>query len=93
MKYLDKLFGILNPWCEHVPFKDKGCHFIVGFFIAAIFTLITTATIGLIAATFVGAAKEYYDYKKGKWDIWDFIWTVGGGFAGVFVFGFLSIFF
>lgn len=61
---------------------DKKLHYFVGFFIGAVFTLLTTWILpSLLIVAAAGAGKEVYDKRSGKGnpEWWDFIYTVFGG--------------
>lgn len=60
--------------------EDKRKHFIAGFAIAAVVSLSLGYLIGIASAVVIGAAKEAYDYLKGKGtpELNDFIATALG---------------
>lgn len=75
---------------------DKLYHFIAGFliclavsFVASHLGLNQPEAYGLVSAFLIGALKEFadvaiaHDWKR--WDMFDFLATCAGGFAGVFV--------
>ena len=78
---------------------DKAYHFAAGFCISLIVGLICYFGLGLsqpeaygfVVAIIAGAAKETFDAIKAKewsvhtWDVFDFLATCVGGFAGVLV--------
>ena len=76
---------------------DKILHFIAGFFIAVTISAIADylglkqpEAYGLISAFFAGALKEFADVAISKdwkrWDMFDFLATCAGGFAGLVLF-------
>lgn len=59
--------------------KDKILHFLAGFWIYVIASVVFTPFIGLLATSIIGAGKELiYDLamKKGTPEVLDFVWTV-----------------
>jgi len=63
--------------CNKIPFKDKGCHFIVGVIISAVFCLNGLLAIGLFVAFIIGISKELFDkyIRKTFFDIKDVLAT------------------
>ena len=62
---------------------DKKYHFIAGFLLCIIFSIINDPITGLGAAVVAGVFKECYDsYSYGKFDIADMIATWLGGCVG-----------
>ena len=56
---------------------DKANHFIYGFAIFLISSLILGSILGLITVCLFAAGKEYYDYKSyGKFDLADMAMTI-----------------
>ena len=50
--------------CNKIPFKDKGCHFIVGFFGTLILGFVIPIVWSIIIMAIIGVAKEIYDEMK-----------------------------
>ena len=76
---------------------DKLYHFIAGFliclavsFVASYLGLNQPEAYGLLSAFFAGALKEFADVAIAKdwsrWDMYDFLSTCAGGFAGLVLF-------
>ena len=64
---------------NNIP-KDKLYHFIAGFLLCVIFTLVDDPITGIGAAICGGIAKECYDdYQYGGFDGWDMVFTWVGG--------------
>ena len=75
---------------------DKLYHFIAGFliclavsFVASYLGLTQPEAYGLVSAFIIGALKEFADVAIAKdwkrWDMYDFLATCAGGFAGLVV--------
>ena len=75
---------------------DKLYHFIAGFLICLIISFFASylgltqpEAYGLLSAFFAGALKEFADVAIAKdwkrWDMYDFLATCAGGFAGLVV--------
>jgi hypothetical protein len=74
---------------------DKLYHFIGGFIVCCVVAFLCSYLeigglrpegYGLLASFGIGALKETFDYyQKRPWDMFDFLATCGGGFAGVFI--------
>jgi len=80
--------------CTKIPGKDKGCHFIAGFIIALIASVIVGGLVGFGIAVLAGVLKEAYDqYKYRGADFVDLFATVAGGAVGMFAFQVLHKFF
>lgn len=63
--------------------KDKLYHFIAGFLLCMVFSIIDDPITGIGASICGGIAKECYDhYDYGKFDIWDMVSTWLGGCVG-----------
>jgi VanZ family protein len=62
---------------------DKVKHFVVGFALALVVTLVTgNPNLGALVACLAGVAKEVYDaYTPGRVEMLDFIATAAGGVA------------
>ena len=59
-----------------IPY-DKALHFIAGFMIFLISSLILGSILGLITVVIFAIAKEYYDFKTyGKFDLSDAVMTI-----------------
>ena len=72
--------------------KDKGLHFITGFFIYIISYVLFTATISAILVILAGILKEVFDQIKYKGaDILDLFFTVLGGLVALFIFFILKV--
>ena len=69
---------------------DKKLHFLAGFIISVVFTLLAYDVVGLTAGVMAGLGKEVYDYYDyGDFDQRDFLFTVAGSIAGVILVGLL----
>jgi hypothetical protein len=77
--------------------NDKILHFIAGFLICLIISFVASylgltrpEAYGLLSAFFAGALKEFADVAIAKdwkrWDMYDFLATCAGGFAGLVLF-------
>ena len=63
--------------------KDKLYHFIAGFIICILFSIINDPITGIGGAIVAGVMKECYDqYSYGKFDVADMIATWIGGAVG-----------
>lgn len=68
--------------------QDKIIHFIAGFVIALVSSLIFGDEVGIIAGCLSAIAKEGYDYYDyGKFDFFDMFVTMLGAVIGVMAFG------
>lgn len=70
--------------------EDKIKHFLAGFIIATVATLIFGALWGIIATVVIGASKELiYDklLKKGTPEVADFLFTLAGGLNALLILG------
>lgn len=61
--------------------QDKANHFVYGALGTFAVQLMSDPLTALIVCGLVAAAKEFYDHvsKKGTPDLFDFLWTLGGG--------------
>jgi len=71
--------------CEKVPYKDKGCHAIVGFLIGAVSAFFYQGILVIVPMLLAGLGKEMYDefIKKTSFDFMDFLATTIGGVVGI----------
>lgn len=70
--------------CQKIPFKDKGCHIIAGFFISLLTGLFLGPLGGFLIGAAFGVLKEVYDKLSGRGvaDIKDIAATILGSLGG-----------